>query len=113
MVDVSGQQPKRKPEAVPAPLLPAEQAWLVTLPSLPLAAGALDGDHVYIPLQEHGIIALERETGDTAWTNDAETAWPIALAARFAILLRTDEVLALDRASGDLAWRAQQDVPKS
>jgi len=105
MVDVSGQQPKRKTEALPAPLLPAEQAWLVTLPSPPVAAGALDGQRVYIPLQEHGIVALERETGETAWTNDAETALPIALAANVAILLRTDEVLALDRATGDPVWR--------
>ena len=105
MVDVSGQQPKRKTEPLPAPLLPAEQAWLVTLPSLPVAAGALDDQRVYIPLQEHGTVALARETGETAWTSDAETTFPIALAANAAILLRTDEVLALDRDTGDPMWR--------
>src|SRR5688572_10382610 len=47
---LSGQQPNRKPEPYVAPLLPAEQAWLVTLPAPPSAGGAMDAHHVYIPL---------------------------------------------------------------
>jgi outer membrane protein assembly factor BamB len=105
MGDVSGQQPKRVSEPPPAPLLPAEQAWLRELPSLPAAAGALDADRVYIPLQEGGTTALARETGSPVWTNALGTPWPLLLSPHGVIVVTTDEVAALDRASGTAVWR--------
>lgn len=50
-VSLSGQQPKRAAQPWIAPLLPAEQAWLVTLPAEPAAGGATDVDRVYLPLK--------------------------------------------------------------
>jgi outer membrane protein assembly factor BamB len=103
--DVWGQQPKWPTEPPPAPLLPAEQAWLTTLSALPAAAGALDADHVYIPLAEGGTVALTRETGTTAWTNLLGTPWPLLLAPGAVMAITTDEVAAIDRASGTTIWR--------
>ena len=105
MGGVSGQQPKRPLEPIPAPLLPAEQAWVRDLPALAAAAGVLDADHVYIPLQEDGTLALVRETGARAWLNPLTTPWPLALAARSVIAVTTGEVAALDRASGMVVWQ--------
>jgi outer membrane protein assembly factor BamB len=48
----SGQQPNKKPAPWIAPLLPAEPAWEITLPAEPAAAGAMDFDRVYIPLED-------------------------------------------------------------
>jgi hypothetical protein len=103
--DVSGQQPKRPLEPPPAPLLPAEQAWVRELRSLPAAAGVLDGDRVYIPLQEGGTLSLARETGEPEWTNPLGTPWPLALAPASLIVVTTDEVAALDRRTGTMRWR--------
>jgi outer membrane protein assembly factor BamB len=105
MGDVWGQQPKRPAEPPPAPLLPAEQAWIHELKALPAAAGVLDTDRVYIPLQEGGILALARETGAEEWTNPLGTAWPLMLAADFVIIVTSNEVAALDRTTGMTRWR--------
>src|SRR4051812_6845280 len=109
--DVSGQQPNAqlkagKPGAPPpAPLLPAEQAWLHQLSSLPAADGAIDRDRVYIPLQEGGTIALDRETGETVWTNPVGGVRPLVLAPSAVIAVNTGEVVAFDRSTGATKWR--------
>lgn len=104
MGDVSGQQPKRPLDRPPAPLLPAEQAWVRELAALPAAAGVLDSDRVYIPLQ-NGTVALVRETGEPAWTNPLGTPWPLLLASDSVIVLTTDELAALDCHTGGTRWR--------
>jgi outer membrane protein assembly factor BamB len=105
MGDVSGQQPKRPGESPVAPLLPAEQAWVRELPYRPAAAGALDANHVYIPLQDGGTVALARETGESVWTSPLGTPWPLVLAPTAVMVVTTDEVAALDRATGTTRWR--------
>jgi outer membrane protein assembly factor BamB len=55
-------------ERLPAPLLPAEEAWSVTLPSQPAAAGVMDESSVYVPLQSGLLVALDRESGATEWS---------------------------------------------
>jgi outer membrane protein assembly factor BamB len=86
-------------------LLPAEQAWVAQLAALPAAAGALDRERAYVPLQEGGTVALARETGEPAWTNALGTPWPLLLAPGAVILITTDEVAALDRENGRTRWR--------
>jgi hypothetical protein len=105
MGDVWGQQPKPPLEPPPAPLLPAEQAWMQELSAPPAAPGALDSVHVYIPLQEGGTVALARETGALAWMNPLGTPWPILLAPESVVAVTTDEVVSFDRATGATRWR--------
>jgi outer membrane protein assembly factor BamB len=108
IVGVSGQQPKKPGKPFippPAPLLPAEQAWLVTLTALPSAAGTLDEHRIYIPLEQGGTLALDRETGQPQWTTTVETTWPVVVAGDHAILVRPDEVIALDADTGELRWQ--------
>ena len=100
----AGQQTK-KVEPSLTPVLPAEQAWMVPLPS-PSAAGAMDETRVYIPLQGEHFIAINRETGATAWTADIESAWPPLVRDGVVYVAASDELHALDAATGDRTWRA-------
>jgi len=92
--DVWGQQPNKATPPPPAPLLPAEQAWLRSLPASPAAAGIMDARRVYVPLQEGGTLALDRETGETAWTNPFGAPWPLVLAPSLVVAVNTGEVAA-------------------
>jgi outer membrane protein assembly factor BamB len=116
---VSGQQPNRKPEPYVAPLLPAPHAWVITLPSPPAAGGAMDGTHVYVPLQplaatvdgqrivtpnSASFIALSRQTGATRWTAPIESVIPPVLHQGRVIVAAATDLLALDAASGERLW---------
>jgi len=103
--DVWGQQPNKPLLSPPAPILPAEQAWLRQLPSLPAASGVIDDQRVYVPLQTGGTIALMRESGEVAWKNGAGTPWPLLLAPSLVIAVNSMEIVAMDRSTGDTAWR--------
>lgn len=79
-------QRRGAPKPLPAPLLPAEEAWSVVLPAPPAADGALDHDKVYVPLQSGILVALDRETGVQAWTIELESRWaPVALGSSVAV----------------------------
>jgi outer membrane protein assembly factor BamB len=107
MVGVSGQQPNKKLPPPPAPLLPVEQGWLTDLPSAPAAGGAMDDERVYIPLQDGGTVALERETGKIVWTSSGESSWaPLAIDGTL-ILFRTNYVAGRDQQTGDLLWQTE------
>ena len=69
--EANAAQRDRSNKPLPAPLLPAE-AWNVVLPSPASAAGALDAERVYIPLQSGQLVALNRETGVTEWSLELE-----------------------------------------
>jgi len=66
----------------------------------------MDAHRVYVTLQDQGTIALDRETGDTIWTNRLTGRWPPVLAASDVVAaITTDEVAAFDRATGSIRWR--------
>jgi eukaryotic-like serine/threonine-protein kinase len=91
-------------------MLPAEEAWTVSLSSPPSAQGTFDSSRVYIPLQSGQLLALNRETGDDEWA--------IALAAVWAPIVSNDvvyaaglgEVQAVRASSGDIVWRTTFDA---
>lgn len=93
-----------------APLLPAEEAWNALLPSPASAAGAMDDQRVYVPLQSGQIVAINRETGVTAWSFDLMSAWPPMVSGGIVFAASTNELLALRAASGELLWRISLDV---
>jgi len=88
-------------------LVPAERAWLRELPAPPAAAGAIDRDRVYLPLEEGGTLALARETGDIEWKNPFGAPRAPVLAPSVVIAINTADVAALDRASGATKWRVE------
>ena len=102
---VWGQQPKKRGEPLPLPLLPAKPGWQLLLTSPPSAGGVMDEDRVYIPLESQQVIALERSTGKTLWLVDVESAWPPVAAAGVVFIAASDEIHALDAASGARRWR--------
>jgi outer membrane protein assembly factor BamB len=122
---LSGQQPKRKREPYMAPLLPAEQAWKVTLPAPPAADAVMDDHAVYVPLEstsragEDGatlsspaaVIALARETGATLWTTRVESHQPLVLTHGVIVVAATREMQALDPSTGQLQWSIPLDRP--
>jgi eukaryotic-like serine/threonine-protein kinase len=92
-------------------LFPAAQAWLVTLGAPAAAAGAMDDRHVYVPLQDDRLVALDRERGATVWTREIGTRWPPIAGARFVFVAGSDELHALDPETGDSSWRVPLDGP--
>jgi outer membrane protein assembly factor BamB len=123
--DVSGQQPNRRPEPYVAPLLPGEQAWIITLPATPAAAGAMDADHVYVPLQDvvtivdgerivkpgsATITAIARQTGATRWAAAIETVIPPVVDAGRLFVAAASDIRALDAATGETLWSTSIDA---
>ena len=102
-----GQQPKLK-NRLPISPLPAEVAWTVTL-GTPAADASLDSRHVYVPLRTSVVVAVDRETGITRWSDEIETLWPVAAGAGKVFVAASDELLALDAATGARLWRASLD----
>ncbi len=100
----------RDAEPAPAPLLAAEQAWLLTLPIVPSAPGAMDEDHVYIPLHQDLLIALNRETGLLAWIRTIDTASPIVVGAASLFVVSRGLIRALDAATGEDLWSTPIDT---
>lgn len=94
---------------MPNPLLPAEQAWLVTLPSPPSAGGAMDASRVYVPLQSKTLAALDRQTGAPVWTVDVDTALAPVVAGDVLFVSVVDGVSALDASTGAIRWQAPFD----
>jgi outer membrane protein assembly factor BamB len=99
-------QREEKIKPLPAPLLPAEQAWQVDLPSAPSAAGAIDRTHAYFPLRSGAVIALDRETGTTVWTIDLETPGPLTIEDGVIFVEGGGQVHAVQGSGGMRLWDA-------
>ena len=106
---LGGQQnAERKPFL--APLLPAEEAWRVALPSPPSAPGTLDESRAYIPLQTGQIVALNRETGDDEWSIAVASSWAPIVSDGVLYAAGPLELQAVRAASGEVVWRASLDA---
>jgi outer membrane protein assembly factor BamB len=118
-----GQQPKRSREPYVTPLLPAEQAWSVTLPSSPSAAAAMDSTAIYVPLEplarvdDDGeetsrpaeLVALSRATGVTRWSYPVATRQPPVVAHGLILVAGEKEIHAVDPERGERQWRFEID----
>ena len=102
------QNAERKP--LPVPLLPAEEAWSVSLPSAPSAPGTLDESHAYIPLQTGQIVALNRETGDDEWSIAFASSWAPIVTDGLLYAAGPRELQAVRAASGEVVWRVSLDA---
>ena len=100
-----GGQRTTKIEPPITPVLPAEQAWQVSLGFPPSAGAAMDEARAYVPLEGERIVAIDRQTGATAWMLDIESAWPPLVHDATVFLAASDELHALDAATGDHRWR--------
>jgi len=105
-----GAEPKKKLPPIPFPLLPVVQEWIATLDDLPSAAGAMDTERVYIPIQPEKLVALSRITGAKVWTRDIESMWPPVVVADVLYVIASDEIHALDAATGAERWRVPFDA---
>ena len=117
-----GQQPKRKRELYIAPLLPAEQAWNVSLPDAPAAGAAMDSASVYVPVVAHigaedgeetpaRFIALHRETGATRWTIPLATRQPPLVTRGVVIVATATGLQALEPREAAVQWSVTLDKP--
>lgn len=88
------------------PLLPAERAWFVSVPSAPIGGGAMDAERVYVPLREELLFALDRETGMLAWSREIEAASAPVISEGKLLLVSRGQLRAFDAATGDDAWSA-------
>ena len=100
----------RDAEPPPAPLLAAERAWVLTLPIVPSAPGAMDQNRVYIPLRQDLLIALDRETGLLDWTRTVDTTSAVVVGPASLFVVSRGLIRALDAATGDDLWSARVDA---
>jgi outer membrane protein assembly factor BamB len=101
----TGRSSKKHIEPPLAAVLPAEQAWVSTLPSAPSASAVMDEARVYIPLQGEHLIAIDRRTGDKIWMVDIESNWPPLVSNGIVYVAASDELHAIDAATGGRKWR--------
>ena len=95
---------------LPAPLLPVEVAWEVSLPSLPSAAGALDEARAYFLLETGRLVALNRETGATEWTFELESAHPPVVEGGVLYVTGGSQLHAVSAATGTRLWNVSLDA---
>ena len=100
----------RDAEPAPAPLLPTEQAWVLTLPIVPSAPGAMDQDRIYIPLRQNLLVALNRETGLLEWARTVDVASPVVVGHASLFVVSGGLIRALDAATGDDLWSVPIDA---
>jgi outer membrane protein assembly factor BamB len=103
--DLHAGQRTKKIEPLVTPVLPAEQAWQVSLPFPSSAGAAMDEERAYIPLEGEHFVAIDRATGATVWNVDIESAWPPLVHDGIVFLAASDELHALDGATGNHKWR--------
>jgi len=101
----------RDAKPAPAPLLPVEPAWTLTLPMTPSAAGAMDERRIYVPLRRDLLVALDRETGSTDWTSVIDTAFPPVVAGGLLFVASGNFLWALDATDGTERWAVPVDRP--
>lgn len=94
----------REAKRAPVPLVGAELAWTLTLPTAPSAPGAMDDHHIYIPLRQELLVALNRETGLVNWTRATNTASPPVVAAGTVFVAGKGGIQALNAANGTEQW---------
>jgi len=89
-------------------LLPATAAWTAPLPAPASAPGALDAWHVYVPLEDGRLLAVDRETGLERWMHAGPppAAKPLAAGALIFVPAGGD-LVALDAETGRERWRVR------
>jgi outer membrane protein assembly factor BamB len=95
---VAGQSPEFQP------LLPADEAWQVSLPDLPSAGGAMDASRVYVPLVSHELLALDRRSGARVWSVALSTALPPVVRDDTLYVAAAGALHALDASTGRERW---------
>ena len=106
----SGQDPARSKIRPTAPVLPVEEAWNVSLPSPPSAAGALDGSRAFVPLRSGQLVALDRETGDDAWSIEISSAFQPVAGDGALFIAGGTELRAVHAESGETIWTRELDA---
>lgn len=71
----------------------------------------MDAERIYVPLQTKTIIALERESGTTIWTQEVAASWPLVAANGALFVVSGIEIHALDPLTGDSRWRTALSGP--
>ena len=92
---------------------------MITLSAAPAAGGAMDANHVYVPLQDvvtqvegervvtpnsASITALVRQTGEVKWAADIGSSVPPVAAAGRVFVAAPSELHALSAATGQRLW---------
>lgn len=100
----------RDAKPAPVPIGEAEDAWTLTLPTTPSAAGTMDDRHVYIPLREALLVALDRETGRLRWSRPIDVTSPVVVGNDSVFAVSQGTIRALDAATGEDRWSVPLDA---
>jgi outer membrane protein assembly factor BamB len=75
-------------------------AWTATLDAPAIAAGVMDAERIYVPLDTGNLHAFDRETGERLWTSNATTVVSPAVAGAFDYTAGPDAVRRFDARTG-------------
>ena len=100
----SGQQPKTDLPPAPLPILPLEESWRTSLAAPPAADASFDALRIYLPIESGSVVAIRRDTGETAWQRDLRTRWPLVVADGGLLIATDNELALLDAATGSTKW---------
>lgn len=96
-----------RPEPQHIPILPALPVWTMMLDTPPSAAGAMDAERIYVPVEEGGVRAYARETGTLIWNDPASTRRPLLAGDGMLFTVPGAEVRGLDASTREILWRRE------
>lgn len=91
-------------EPAPPPLVAAEPVWRLTLTMPPSAGGAIDDVHVYVPIRDSGLAAIDRDSGGLTWFRPITTSLPPVSRDGLVFVATAAGLDAFDAATGADRW---------
>ena len=100
----AGQKPRKKPAPPFAVLFPLEEAWTITLPAAPAGPAVRDGARLIVPIGSGALVAVNWESGDTAWSTPLRATTAPVTAGGVVYVGAGDTLHALDATTGAGRW---------
>ncbi|MDP6582089.1 MAG: PQQ-binding-like beta-propeller repeat protein [Vicinamibacterales bacterium] len=97
----------------PSRLLPLETLWTTPLPAPPSAAPVDEADHVFVPLRDGQVAAVNVADGEVVWQMPHGEVGQPAVGDALLFVATSDELRALDTATGLTRWSFPLEAPLS
>ncbi len=97
----------------PSRLLPLETLWTTPLPAAPAEAPVYEADHVFVPLRDGQVAAVNLADGEVVWQMPQDMVGRPAAGDALLFVATSDELRALDIATGLARWSIPLEAPLS
>jgi len=96
----------------PSPVVPVDIAWLLDLKQPASRPPAIDDDHIFIPLVDGTLLALNLDTGAQVWSRHRPVHDDLIVDNGILIATYEQLLIAFDAPSGRLLWTYRLDQPR-